>query len=90
MKNYCLKKWQKPAECMNYRSKTERNKASLHKKILLRQYREDYAKFQWRVYTSDADRVFYGFYENNSDDKSRCLEEENSKYYNSLQVLQSE
>lgn len=37
-----------------------------------------------------ADREFYGFYENSSDLQSRKLDSENVKYYNSLQVLDSE
>ncbi len=37
-----------------------------------------------------ADRDFYGFHENSSDLKSRKLDAENVKYYNSLQVFDSE
>lgn len=37
-----------------------------------------------------ADRAFYGFHENAFDGKSRSLDAENVKYYNSLQVLDSE
>lgn len=37
-----------------------------------------------------ADRAFYGHYENSFDGKSRNLDAENVKYYNSLQVHDSE
>lgn len=37
-----------------------------------------------------SDRAFYGFHENSFDGKSRVLDAENVKYYNSLQILDNE